>query len=143
MKNSKANYSGECLCGGIRFEVVNFEEQIGHCHCKMCQKFHGAAFSTFGETKLENIYWLRGYENLKAFHAPNGTIRQFCNTCGSSLLFPSSSNQESGTIEVALSSLDNASDLIPDAHLYTNYKVPWLDIEDNLPKYKEYRDEKK
>ncbi len=140
MENCETNYTGSCLCGAISFEITKFEPPLGHCHCKMCQKFHGAAFSTFGEVKLENLHWTTGQQNLKSYTAPNRTIRQFCSTCGSSLLFCSSYNLTSGTIELAISTLDDAKDLKPDAHIYTSSKAPWMTIEDGLPQYKEFRD---
>ena len=136
-------YTGSCLCGKVRYEVSEFETGIAHCHCSMCQKFHGAAFSTFAEVKLENIHWLSGRENLNSFKASNDTIRQFCNICGSSLLFISSHNKKLDTIELAIATLDNCIDLLPDAHIHTNSKAPWFDIKDTLPRYKGYRNGKK
>ncbi len=38
---------------------------MAHCHCSMCRKFHGAAFSTYGEAKIENFKWLQGEGFLK------------------------------------------------------------------------------
>ena len=143
MNDSQRKYSGSCLCGAVRYEVTEFEPHIGHCHCTMCRKFHGAAFSTFGEVKLENLHWLSGHEQLKSYTAPNRTVRQFCDTCGSSLVFISPYNQELGTVEVAIATLEDGSGLKPDAHIYTSSKVPWLDIVDGLPRYKEYRDGEK
>lgn len=139
MTNTESNYKGSCLCGGVTFEVTKFEQPLGHCHCKMCQKFHGAAFSTFGEVKLENLHWITGHKNLKSYTASNNAIRQFCSTCGSSLLFCSVYNQKSGTIELAISTLDDAKDLKPDAHIYTSSKASWISICDDLPQYEEYR----
>ncbi len=40
-------YKGECLCGSIKYEVDEIEAQMGHCHCTMCRKFSGAAFTTY------------------------------------------------------------------------------------------------
>jgi hypothetical protein len=113
----------------------------------MCRKFHGAAFSTFGEVKLENLHWISGYEYLKSYTASNRTVRQFCDTCGASMVFISPYNEELGTVEIALATLDDTgdglADLKPDAHIYTSSKVPWLDIIDELPRYLEYRDGEK
>ncbi|MBT3308692.1 MAG: hypothetical protein HOL04_07360 [Gammaproteobacteria bacterium] len=64
-----SDYRGRCLCGAVTYHITQFETDIGHCHCTMCQRFHGAAFSTFGEVKLENLEWLSGYEQLKEFQA--------------------------------------------------------------------------
>ena len=35
---------GSCLCGGVRFEITGPLMRSSHCHCRMCQKQHGAAF---------------------------------------------------------------------------------------------------
>jgi hypothetical protein len=135
MKNS-----GSCLCGKVSFTVDSLLPSIGHCHCSMCQKFHGAAFSTFVEVKLANLHWLTGEENLEAYQAENSTVRKFCKTCGSSLIFESKYNRHAKTIEIALASFDNISHVKPDAHIYTQTKVDWLLINDDLPQYLVYRE---
>lgn len=142
MNKPQSNYTGSCLCGAIAYSVSKFEPLIGHCHCKMCQKFHGAAFSTFAEVKRVNLCWIRGEAMLKNYTATNRSIRQFCNCCGSSLTFSSRHNRKAGTIEIAISTLDDSSGLVPDAHIYTSSKAPWVEICDKLTKFKEYRSSK-
>lgn len=140
MTNSTKNRAqGGCLCGLIKYEVTKIEKRMGHCHCSMCRKFHGAAFATFGEAKVENFQWLKGQCHLKSFVAANGTIRKFCESCGSSLIFVPS-NDTGELIEFSLGSLDSAIELKPDAHIYTQYKADWFDISDELPQYSEGRD---
>jgi hypothetical protein len=39
---------GQCLCGAVTFEVSAELGMVTHCHCSMCRKFHGSAFSTHG-----------------------------------------------------------------------------------------------
>ena len=134
MKNT-----GSCLCKKITFSVSKFQGPIGHCHCKMCQKFHGAAFSTFAEAKVTDLYWLSGKSFLKQYKADNGTVRSFCSCCGSSLLFESKFNRSEGSIEVALAAFDRLEFVTPDAHIYTDTKVEWLKINDNLVQYGQYR----
>jgi len=133
---------GSCLCKQVTFEVEKFQGLIGHCHCKMCQKFHGAAFSTFAETKKKNLHWLSGEKSLKEYCAENGSIRTFCISCGSSLLFESNYNRNDGTIEIALAAFDSLENLYIDAHIYTESKADWFDINDNLPQYCQYRTDK-
>lgn len=128
-----------CLCKKIQFEVAKFQGPIGHCHCEMCRKFHGAAFSTFAEAKLTEIHWLSGETLLQDYQADNGTVRKFCSCCGSSLFFESKYNRTEGTIEIALAAFDSLEPIYVDAHIYTESKVDWLDINDNLPQYRQYR----
>ncbi len=131
---------GSCLCNSVTFTVDAFEPLIGHCHCTMCQKFHGAAFSTFAEVKLHHFHLVSGEEVLSRYTANNQTVRSFCKVCGSSLFFESSFNQTAKTIEVALACFDNLSESVtPDAHIYTESKACWYEINDQLPQHKQYR----
>lgn len=132
-------YHGQCLCGSIRFAVDHIEPRMGHCHCRMCRKFHGAAFATFGEAKKDHFHWLAGERLLKSYQADNGTIRQFCPNCGSSLIFKPA-NDPGTFVEFALSTLDDDVEVFPDAHIFVDYKANWSSICDGLPQYREYRD---
>ena len=39
---------GSCLCGEVRFEIDGPLMRSSHCHCRQCQKAHGAPFRTIG-----------------------------------------------------------------------------------------------
>ena len=134
MKNT-----GSCLCKQITFEVEKFQGPIGHCHCTMCQKFHGAAFSTFVEAKKCDLHWLSGQALLKEYCADNESIRTFCDCCGSSLLFESKYNRREQTIEIALAAFDFLEPVQVDAHIYTESKAKWFDINDELAQFRQYR----
>jgi hypothetical protein len=131
-------YKGQCLCGVIKYGVDKIESQIGHCHCTMCRKFHGAAFSTFGEAKVEHFHWLQGEDKLKSYLAPNGTQRQFCNNCGSSLIFKPA-NDKGEVVEFSLGTLDTEIQQKPDAHIFTESRVTWYEIRDQLPQFQQGR----
>lgn len=133
-----SGYTGQCLCGEIKYQVDEIGSKMAHCHCSMCRRFHGAAFATFGEVKVEHFHWLQGEENLAVYQAPNKTKRKFCAHCGSSLIFePSGDNHE--VVEFSLATLDPSPGamprLIPDAHIYTSTQVEWLELDDQLPKF--------
>ena len=103
----------------------------------MCRKFHGAAFSTFGQVLAENYQLITGEKQLRTYTAANGSQRGFCSCCGSSLTFRS---KDANAIEVAIASLDLSSTersppLLPDAHVHVQTQVPWLQLTDQLPKH--------
>lgn len=129
------DYLGSCLCGEIKFKALKFEKEAAHCHCSMCRKFHGAAFATFGEVKEENFKWLSGYESLSDYRAENGTVRKFCRHCGSSLIFESKASRDANIIEIALATIDQDTGLKPDAHIFLDSKVEWIEINDSLKKF--------
>ncbi len=137
MKNEP--YTGTCLCGSIKYEVDEIGPNMGHCHCSMCRKFHGSAFATLGEARVADFRWVKGQEHLSSYKADNGTVRKFCQVCGSSLIFvPSKDTGE--LVEFALGTLDSDIELRPDAHIFLKYKANWSDLEDDLPKFSEGRD---
>jgi len=106
----------------------------------MCRKFHGAAFATFGEAKGENFRWTQGEELLTGYVAENGTVRQFCSRCGSSMIFsPAGSSGE--LVEFTLGTLDSAINLRPDAHIFVDSKADWDLITDALPRYANGRED--
>jgi len=142
MTESKPPYIGSCLCNSIMFEVDAIEPHMGHCHCSMCRKFHGAEFATYGEAKKGNFRWVNGEENLSNYLAPNGTTRQFCKLCGSSLTFSPSNNPE-GLVEFSIGTLDSEIPHRPDAHIFVGYKANWSTIHDELPQYTESRESDK
>ena len=131
-------YTGRCLCGDIVFEVDLIQPKMSHCHCRMCRKFHGAAFATYGEAKPEHFRWVQGESLLAEYHAENQTTRRFCKNCGSSLTFEPANNPK-GMIEFALGALDDDITQKPDVHIFTNYKANWFEISDDLPQHSEHR----
>ena len=133
-------YKGQCLCGTIKYEVDKIKPQMGNCHCSMCRKFHGAAFSTFGEADVTDFRWIEGEDQLRNYIAINGSVRQFCQNCGSSMTF-SPLEENSNLIEFSLGTLDSDLELFPDAHIYTASKANWVNIIDGLPQHKEARNE--
>ena len=131
-------YIGQCLCGSIKYEVDEIEPRMGHCHCSMCRKFHGSAFATLGEAKADKFRWIQGEELLVSYKAGNGTVRRFCQVCGSSMTF-AASDDTGELIEFSLGTLDSEIALRPDAHIYVGSKASWFDIHDDLPQYENGR----
>jgi hypothetical protein len=132
-------YRGSCLCGVVQFEVDEFLSEVGHCHCSMCRKFHGAAFATIAGVSRSHFRWIEGEEALTGYTAKNGTTRTFCRHCGSSLSF-SSPRASVDVIEIALGALDGDVPVAPNAHIFVGSSANWTEFNDDLPLYEEGRD---
>jgi hypothetical protein len=130
--------TGSCLCGAIKYQVDKIEADMAHCHCSMCRKFHGAAYSTFGEALRDNFHWLQGEALLMSYTADNGSVRQFCKKCGSSMTFLASL-KSTQVLEFSLGTMDQDIDQFPDAHVYVENKANWSDINDSLLHYQKHR----
>ena len=94
---------GGCLCGGMRYEIDGPLTEVGNCHCSMCRRFHGAAFSTYAKVDAEHFHWLSGADLLAVYETSPGTGWAFCQICGSSLGVPAHGKLS----EVTLGSLDS------------------------------------
>jgi hypothetical protein len=140
MSNSRREpYAGRCLCGQVGYAIDRFEPNVAHCHCSMCRKFHGAAFTTFASVRKEHFRWTGGERLLKSYRAPNGTVRRFCSNCGSSMVFVPAAG-DGGMVEIALGTLDSDLDFGPDAHIFVGSKANWDVLCDELPKFVGDRD---
>ena len=54
--------AGSCLCGSVAYEVDAGPGPIVHCHCTICRKTHGSAFSTVTNVPRDRFRWTRGEE---------------------------------------------------------------------------------
>ncbi len=82
---------------------------------------------------------LRGKMLLKSYLAENGTVRQFCSVCGSSMTF-APANDDYELVEFTLGTLsDPLEPCISDAHIYVGSKADWyaIEIERLPPQFKE------
>ncbi len=125
------DWTGGCLCGDIRFQASENPECVGHCHCSLCRRQTGTAFTTGVGFRAEAFEWTKG--NPTYFHDPLGVVRSFCARCGSSMTW----EPPDCGITVFIGSLDRAEDVRPTSHVYTSSMLPWLKIDDGLPQHYE------
>jgi hypothetical protein len=59
--------------------------------------------------------------------------RGFCDTCGTSLTYRHVKRR--GEVDFTLVSLDDPTLLQPQAHIWVQDKLPWVEIADGLPQY--------
>ena len=133
--------NGSCLCGDVAFEITGPVEQMGHCHCSMCRKFHGSAFATFGVVAPSDFRWLRGGGGErgeggegKVVHYPSSASgwRNFCGRCGAATpgLPP---NGPFALVPMGAVAEDPGSR--PVLHFFVGSKAPWHSIVDDLPQH--------
>lgn len=116
-------YPGSCLCGAVQFELSGPPLELMHCHCRMCQKAHGAVFATFARVAHDAFTVTRGAEHIATYRSSEVAQRTFCRECGSTLQFI---RDGSDTFGLAVSALDRALDPRPIRDIYTESKVDWL-----------------
>ena len=125
------NVQGGCLCGAIRYEIDGPLTDVGNCHCSMCRRFHGAAFSTYAKIGAEHFRWLSGQDLLTVYETSPGIGWAFCRTCGSSLGIPALGKLS----EITLGTLDTDPGIRPTEHTFVGSKAAWFEITDTLPQH--------
>ena len=133
---TEESVKGSCLCGAIRYEVPGPARYLGNCHCSMCRKQHGAAFSTYAQFSRDGFHITQGEDGLKSYASSPPVKRQFCETCGSTLFFLYAN--EPNQIWIAAGTLDTDPGVPHGGHIFVGSKAPWYPITDDLPQHEAY-----
>lgn len=78
---------GNCLCGGVSYEITPPFSVFQYCHCSRCRRVSGSAHSANLFVPVEQFQWLTGadlvgrFEPVEAKYFATG----FCTRCGSAL----------------------------------------------------------
>ena len=124
-------HDGGCLCGAVRYRITGPLPPGGHCHCSMCRRSAGALVVTWTTVEEGRFAFIAG---APAVHASSETAeRLFCPACGSSMVFRSKAAP--GVVDITVATLDHPESLPADRHVFWGKRMPWLHLDDDLPKY--------
>ena len=127
--------TGSCLCGDIAFAIDGPIEEMTHCHCSMCRKFHGSAFATFGMAAPADYRWVRGEARVRSYRSSSQGCRHFCPRCGSAV--PSHGDDSPNTI-IPMGNVAEEPVARPQRHIFIGSMAPWHQIVDDLPQHEAY-----
>ena len=122
---------GGCLCGAIRYRASGTAYGITHCHCLTCRRASGAAFVTWAGFDADKFTILQGQPVSYASSA--GVIRTFCGACGTPLTYRRGDSPAS--IDITLGSMDDPQALKPADHTWTESRLSWIALTDQLPEF--------
>jgi hypothetical protein len=122
--------AGGCLCGAVRYELAAAPRKASCCHCSMCRRASGGAFQAYASVPRDALRWTRG--EPKVYRSSPHASRGFCAECGSPLVFVY--DPKPHRIAVAVGSLDKPELAAPAEHWGVESWLPWLKIDDGLPR---------
>lgn len=122
---------GSCLCGGVRYEIDGRLGAVTTCHCRLCRKMSGSAFSSGTTIPASSFRFVAGEELLKQWESSPGYHRVFCGRCGSPLL--KRKDKDPNNIRFRPGTLDSDPGAKVTQHLHVGSKAPWFQIKDGLP----------
>ena len=113
---------GECLCGGVKFEIEGEIRNLYQCHCSLCRRATGAAANTATFVSGHSFRWVSGESEIRSFQKPTGFRSDFCSNCGSPV-----PNKLRGTdmVWVPAGLLDELTESRISAHLHVKSAASW------------------
>lgn len=122
--------TGRCYCGAVSIKAAALPQTATYCHCVDCRRVTGAPVTAFAAFARGEVTLSGG--PVSHISQSEGVERWFCTGCGSPLKarFAYLPDQT----YVPLGVLDQADDMAPSLHCYAQSGMPWLIIQDDLPR---------
>lgn len=120
---------GGCTCGTVRYRLKLPPLIVHCCHCHWCQRETGASFALNAMIEAERVTLLDGkpIAVLTPSNSGKGQIIWRCPECFVTL-WSNYSGAGDRVHFVRVGTLDEASRLPPDIHIFTASKQPWVEI---------------
>ena len=80
--------SGQCLCGGVTFEIDTPARWAWHDHSAASRRAHGAAYATYVGSWRKRFRIVKGEATIARYEDTAArTVRSFCTRCGTPLAY--------------------------------------------------------
>lgn len=135
--NEESRY-GQCFCGKVRYRMHGRPMFIHCCHCRDCQQQTGSAFAVNGLIEAERIELLEGKPVVVAMRTDSGHPHDIyrCEACQSALW--SDYGRRTWLRFLRITTLDQPGDFVPDVHIYTRSRLPWVVLPEGARAFEEY-----
>jgi hypothetical protein len=131
---------GGCSCGAVRYRLKSAPMFVHCCHCRDCQRQTGSAFVLNALIETDRIEQLSG--KLEPISMPTDSGRPHdihrCPVCWTALW--SDYGRRPRLRFVRVGTLDDASALPPDVHIFVRSKLPWIALPEGVPAFEVYYD---
>ena len=132
---------GGCACGAVRYRLTSDPLFVNCCHCLNCQRQTGSAFVINLLIETDRVELLAGTPQPVDVPRDDGSTQTIwrCPTCQVAV-FSQYTRPEVRFVRGG--TLDDPSSVAPDAHIFTNSKLPWVTLPDDVPAFDIYYDTK-
>jgi len=118
---------GQCTCSEIKFKFSTDVAVAYQCHCSICRRSSGTAYSTTIMAAEKDFIWLSGESFLSSYSKSNGYSINFCRHCGSPV---PNKFRDYPLYSVPVGSLDDSVEVKVVTQIYMDSKAQW--DKDNL-----------
>jgi hypothetical protein len=131
------NVEGGCVCGSVRYRLLEDPMFIQACHCTGCQRSTGSAFIISMVLESAKLELYSGEPVVSSLTGgSDGVFNLFsCGECGTTL-WAGAQGDDKGLVYVRVGTLDNARQVKPMAHIWTRSKHEWVILPTDVPVFK-------
>ena len=122
---------GHCFCGKTSWEFDGESSWACYCHCDDCRRNCSAPVVAWLGVPLDSFRWTG--QAPETLESSKGVYRHFCRSCGAPMGFEA--DHYPGGMHLYAASLDDPESFKPEFHVNYESKLPWLQLNDDLPKY--------
>jgi hypothetical protein len=135
--------TGTCSCGAIQYRLMSAPMFVHCCHCLDCQKQTGGAFAINALIEADRVELIEGTPHAVTMPTESGRphIVYRCPNCQVALWSIYGGRQQVRFIRV--STLDAPHRIVPDVHIFTRSKVPWVTLPPDARAFEVYYDTEK
>jgi hypothetical protein len=123
-------FEGGCACGAVRYRLLAAPMFVHCCHCRDCQRQTGSAFVINALIESDRITLLSGSPEPVSMPTDSGRPHDIyrCPSCRTAVW--SDYGRRPKLRFVRVGTLDEPSAIVPDVHIYTRSKLPWVGLPD-------------
>ena len=123
--------TGQCFCKATSWAYEGEMTWACYCHCDDCRRNCAAPVVAWLGVPLANFSWTG--KSPKTLNSSKGVYRHFCEDCGTPVGFEAA--HYAGGMHLYAATLDDPTQFEPTFHVNYQSKLPWLAMNDDLPKY--------
>ncbi len=131
---SRVRATGQCLCGGVRYEVRGPLRDVIECHCNTCRRFSGGLWNATA-ARRDDIT-IKDSGSLKWYQSSTHVKRGFCGECGSSLFW---NRDDRDMLGITAGTLAEPTGLKLAARIFTAETADYYDFSAEIPKIRDGR----
>ena len=132
-QNTETTATGQCLCGGVKYEVRGPLRGVFECHCKTCRRMSGGLWHATAANRASIHIHDNG--GLRWYPTSEKVRRGFCGTCGSSLFYD---REGAPYIGITAGTLNDPTNLQLTARLFMSETSDYYSPDKEPPSYQKF-----
>ena len=131
-------YNGACACGSVRFRLTSDPMFVHCCHCRDCQCQTGSAFVLNAIIETDRIHLDAGRPVRIGLPTESGSPHDVYRCPDCQIALWSDYGGRPGLRFVRVGTLEERQAILPDVHIYTRSKLPWITLPPGTPAFSAY-----